>query len=541
VQRKILVVDDEVGILRALRRLFRKAGFEAVMAESGEEALALVRTLEFPVVVSDFRMPGMDGGTLLKRIVEIDPCSVGIVLSGFAELKQMLSAFNSGGVHRFVTKPWVDTDLLNEVNRAFDIAMIKRSNFEPDDGYALEPQLNPLTRVYPGHLVNRLNDAASEGSSIIYALEFAAPHVVLGLKKVDAKVGFTELISDISNRLPSEVEYCHWSGYTLILHLTDSDKTDAVETALTDLAGLKTAHNEQMLRWTKHDQPSLEATKRIVELLSSLSETDAERIEFQSSEWRSLLDKDASQALERALETQDFDIFYQPVATSAGELVALEALLRCSALDESTEISTVVRHLSLLGHSDQLTNMQFRLAFSSFANLNIDSSIKLVLNLSLKQLCSPNLWALLEQHLNDSGLELSKICIDVGESALRSQDPDCLANLARFRDCGIRITLDDQGSAHTYLNGEELTLATAVKLDKGFINQLLSHANQQEMLANLCERIVARGMSLSFEGVETKAQLSFLQERYDFSYQGNELSETLDVAALTRWLDARVI
>lgn len=535
-QRRILLVDDEVGILRALRRLFRKAGFDAVLAESGSEALELIRQYEFPVIVSDFRMPEMDGGTLLKRVSEIDPSCVGIVLSGFAELKQMLNAFHSGGVHRFVAKPWVDAELIHEVSRAFDIARVKRSHLDIDRDNLLDSSVIACKRIFPGHLVAQIDTASKIGDSILYALEFAPPQVVLSSSGYNAKQAFAALVTSLFQTMPAEVQYCHWSGYTLILHLTKSSAVDAVEAAFSDFLVDNANHVEHAMRWTKLDQQDLSANKCLENVLLELAQTFIDKDEFRSSDWLSLVDADLNRRIDAALDSRNFELVFQPIATENGELKGLEALLRCPALSQEIDIATLIRHASLLGHSDQLTDIQLALVFNQFASLDIKSDIKLVINFSLGQLCSPNLWALIDRYIDESGVELSQISIDVSESSLRSNNPDCLANLERFRNSGIQMTLDDQGSAHIYLNEGELPSVTAIKLDRGFIQQVATHPNHQEMLANLCERIVATGMKLSFEGVEDQAQFDFLVDRYQFFYQGYALSKGLNLTDIRSWL-----
>ncbi|MEO7386709.1 MAG: HDOD domain-containing protein [Gammaproteobacteria bacterium] len=102
---RILFVDDEPRILDGLRRLLRPVhrDWDLHFATSGEQALALLARARVDVVVSDMRMPGMDGATLLARVKKDSPDTVRIVLSGQAEVATMLHAF--GETHRFMAKP----------------------------------------------------------------------------------------------------------------------------------------------------------------------------------------------------------------------------------------------------------------------------------------------------------------------------------------------------------------------------------------------------------------------------------------------------
>jgi len=104
-QRKILFVDDDPNILSGLKRMLRsmRKEFDLQFAENGKEALKLMADSEFDVVISDMRMPGMDGATLLKEIQERFPYSIRIMLTGQANEDTILRTV--GVVHQFLTKP----------------------------------------------------------------------------------------------------------------------------------------------------------------------------------------------------------------------------------------------------------------------------------------------------------------------------------------------------------------------------------------------------------------------------------------------------
>lgn len=229
-QRNLLLVDDEVGILRALRRLFRRAGYQISIAESAEEALERLAVEEFPVILSDFRMPGADGGALLQRAAELDPPCVGLILSGFAELKQVLGAFNSGAVHRFVPKPWVDKDLLEQIENAFHIAEQKRSDIDMDRRGLLNSLQRDYQRFYPVNLVDEL-DTPGGKTRALYAVEFSSPRVVLAQEQLDTKSALALLTDRLVRTLPNDTGFCHWNGYTLML-LVDSEQSASVEEQL---------------------------------------------------------------------------------------------------------------------------------------------------------------------------------------------------------------------------------------------------------------------------------------------------------------------
>ncbi|HPP46665.1 MAG TPA: EAL domain-containing protein, partial [Accumulibacter sp.] len=117
--RTLLLVDDEVHILSSLRRLFRREGYQILTANSGTEALDLLATRPVQVIVSDARMPDMDGSELLAKVCKLYPDTVRLMLSGYTDMRAVTRAVNSGELYRFLTKPWDDDELIEAVREAF--------------------------------------------------------------------------------------------------------------------------------------------------------------------------------------------------------------------------------------------------------------------------------------------------------------------------------------------------------------------------------------------------------------------------------------
>jgi len=109
----VLFVDDEEAVLRSLKRLVRKEDYDVHLAGSGGEALRIMEEAPVDVIVSDQRMPEMTGIQLLKQVKERWPQTVRILLSGYTEIEDLLSAINEGEVYRFVSKPWDNQAFLN--------------------------------------------------------------------------------------------------------------------------------------------------------------------------------------------------------------------------------------------------------------------------------------------------------------------------------------------------------------------------------------------------------------------------------------------
>ena len=116
----ILCVDDEPNILSALRRLFRTRGYKVLTAESGAAGLELLRSEAVDLVISDMRMPGMDGAQFLEQVRSTWPDTVRLLLTGYADVAAIIEAINKGEIYRYVTKPWDDNDIVLVVRHALE-------------------------------------------------------------------------------------------------------------------------------------------------------------------------------------------------------------------------------------------------------------------------------------------------------------------------------------------------------------------------------------------------------------------------------------
>lgn len=116
----VLCVDDEPNILSALKRLLRPSGYRVLTAESGALGLEMMATEQVDVVVSDMRMPNMDGAAFLSGVKSGWPDAVRILLTGYADMESTIDAINRGEIFRYITKPWVDSDLLMTLRQGLE-------------------------------------------------------------------------------------------------------------------------------------------------------------------------------------------------------------------------------------------------------------------------------------------------------------------------------------------------------------------------------------------------------------------------------------
>ena len=149
---RILLVDDEVGIVKALARVFRQENYDVVTAGSGEEGLKKLAEGEFQLVISDFMMPGMNGAQFLREVKQRAPETLRIMLTGHANTDAVMGAINDGAVYKFILKPWNDDDLRVTVALAleqFDLIARNRELRRENEKKAKE--ISALSRLATTH------------------------------------------------------------------------------------------------------------------------------------------------------------------------------------------------------------------------------------------------------------------------------------------------------------------------------------------------------------------------------------------------------
>ena len=124
----LLLVDDEASILSSLRRLLRPAGYKIHLAESGWAGLEILEREPVDLVVSDMRMPEMNGAQFLEQVRSRWPETTRILLTGYADVSSTVDAINRGEIYRYISKPWDDTQLVLTVREGLESGRLRKEN-----------------------------------------------------------------------------------------------------------------------------------------------------------------------------------------------------------------------------------------------------------------------------------------------------------------------------------------------------------------------------------------------------------------------------
>jgi DNA-binding NtrC family response regulator len=194
----LLLVDDEERILRSLRMLFF-GGYQVRMATDPHEALRILRDEKVHVIVSDQRMPVMNGSELLRQAREISPATMRILLTGYSDLEASIASVNEGEVFRYLMKPWDAEQVKKVVAEAAAIAEVSFA-VQQNTGVAADTAgAKPRVLVMDNDeaTARTVHETLSDRCEIIWAAD--AQHAMEELAKQDVSVVVSDLMLGETN------------------------------------------------------------------------------------------------------------------------------------------------------------------------------------------------------------------------------------------------------------------------------------------------------------------------------------------------------
>ncbi|MBI5461873.1 MAG: Flp pilus assembly complex ATPase component TadA [Gammaproteobacteria bacterium] len=145
---RLLLVDDEPNVVKALLRVFRQENYQISYAANGQEALKLLEREKFQVMISDYLMPVMNGADLLRQAKAVQPDMIRIMLTGHADTAAVMAAIKDGAVYKFILKPWDDDDLRVTVALALEqYELIRKNRQLKKDNVAQSREIDALAKM----------------------------------------------------------------------------------------------------------------------------------------------------------------------------------------------------------------------------------------------------------------------------------------------------------------------------------------------------------------------------------------------------------
>lgn len=127
-REKILIVDDEVDVLDLCKRILQSQGYQITSAHNGYEAIDFAREQQFELLLTDIKMPGMNGLEIAQQLKEIDPSIVCVTMTGFSTMDMAINALKLG-IDEFILKPFTPKELSAAVGKALEKERLRKENF----------------------------------------------------------------------------------------------------------------------------------------------------------------------------------------------------------------------------------------------------------------------------------------------------------------------------------------------------------------------------------------------------------------------------
>ncbi len=185
----LLLVDDEPNILKSLQRLFRSENYIIYTAENGVAGLALLQQQAIDLIISDMRMPQMNGAEFLALAAELCPDTIRILLTGFADIESTIAAVNKGKIYSYLNKPWEDNELKIHIANALEQKQMRE---ERQQLFEIINQQNAQLKDLNAHLEDKIEARTAQLKATLNKLDRA--HKSLEKQYTDTVLAFAKII-----------------------------------------------------------------------------------------------------------------------------------------------------------------------------------------------------------------------------------------------------------------------------------------------------------------------------------------------------------
>lgn len=568
-QRVILVVDDEVEIQRLLQQRFRKkiqsGDLSFCFAQNGVEALDILHNAEqrIDMVLTDIRMPQMDGLTLLANLADFKTPLKAVVLSAYGDMKNIRTAMNRGAFD-FLTKPidFEDLEITIEKTLTF-VAQLREQQEQLQAALDRLHELvfyDELTGLYSHHgLLQKLAQTlelkrtqAQPFALLILEIErYAIIKSAFGHRLAD------RLLLETAERLSQQFSAAN------VVARTGENQFTVLWSTLTDL-GEVPGSLEPVLAQLKVpfqlDAITVTSTVRLGIALSDLPYTEPEaffqaadtalqatkkngrrdRVIFDLAMQESAVERfNLEVNLQRAIDAGELSLCYQPVYRLRDrKIIGFEALARWHSptlgfvspntfipLAEETGLIVPLGEWVLNKACEQLGRWQVEFGASCPDSMSV--------NLSNLQLQSSTLLSCVDNCLAQAGLTGHTLRLEITESVLMENIQSAADLLEQLQQRHIQLLIDDFGTGYSSLAYLQLLPINALKIDRSFITDIEHNPTNFDITSSIIELAHQLGLEVIAEGLEKERHLQILNELNCEYGQGFLFSQPLDVKAAT--------
>lgn len=588
-QHTLMLVDDEENIITSLSRLLRRDGYTIVLANSGEQALALLARHAVGVIVTDQSMPTMSGAALLNQVKDLYPDTVRIMLTGHADIQLATDAINRGAIYKFLSKPWDDAALRASIAEAFvhytlvqqranlarDIqiandtlahinaeleSLVERKNSQLDHLANYDPLTNLPNRLLLLDRLEREIVRAQRDNKLVVVLyvdldrfqqindSFGHPVGDQLLQQVALKLSHYAKEEDSLARLGGD-EFCFvlteikdaHAASNMAQSILDSFKNYSVTIEDNDIfitvsIGISIYPFDGICTTTlmKNADAALYHAKS-----EGFNNFQYYTAQMSDLAWRRLT---LETELRHAVEREEFVLYYQPkINLISGRIIGMEALLRWQNPERGLVAPS--EFIPLLEETGLIMNVGEWVLRAASRQAQIwkamgHEDICVAVNLSALQFKQPDLAGMVQNICMEAGLDLGMgaLELELTESLLMKNVDGTMVTLNKLHEMGVRLSIDDFGTGYSSLSYLKKFPIHSLKIDQSFVRDISTSKDD----AAIVSAIVAMGHSLGLkviaEGVETRAQLNYLRKIKCDEMQGYLFSRPVPSHEMSRLL-----
>lgn len=556
---KILVIEDEASLRENIIDLLDLEGYDVIGAEDGQIGVKLAQEQIPDLILCDIAMPNLDGHGVL-RLLRQQAVTANIPLI-FLTAKATKADIRLGmtlGADDYLTKPFTQRELIEAITARLtkQAAMtnlyaqaLQNAIAQLDDHLHYDCVTRLPTRLMLQEQFKRIQFInESSGSCAALLQQTTIPILALKINRYDrlhemlGELGINELIKAIAQRLldcvmPQDtIARLHDDEFVIVLTTAQpsQDLSSTYEAILTVLTQAFAIQNQDLFLTVSlgvalypYDGHELDNLVRKASIAMRDAQTQGgSRYELYVA--TNQRDTTASIALEsqlwRALERNEFQVYYQPqVSLTTGKIEGAEALVRwqnpergiVSPLDfiplaEETGLIRPIGEWVLQTACEQ--TQAWRMAGFS--------SLRIAVNLSVKQFNQPDLDKCISRVLDSTRLPYDCLELELTESALMRDTTLAIATLQTLKAMGIHIAIDDFGTGYASLSYLKQFPFDALKIDRCFIHNVDSDRHNATITSAVLQMAHGLNLNVIAEGVETELELKYLCQQHCNTMQG---------------------
>ncbi len=541
----ILIIDDDEQIRKLLKQ-FRCAESDCTSVGSAEEALAVLGTTSFDLVISDINMGGISGLDLVPKVLATDADSVVVMISGQQTIDYAIEAMRVGAFD-YITKP-LD---IRHVEAAVRRALAHRRLLDEKRRYEnhLEEMVKARTAEIE-HLAyyDRLTDLPNR-SLFVDRCEKAIANSrgknrVIGVmlisldrfKNINDTLGHSsgdQLLKDVAVRLRSCIgntdTVARFEGAEFAVLLTEIiELAKAEEVSISIIDSLKRSFhlaNQEVyvtaslgIDFFSHTR---EAGTSILQnagaALYRAKTLGGNNYQFYTADMNALaLNRLALEtSLRQAVDNQEFVTFYQPVVDlSSTKVVGLEALVRWQhpklGLLPPAEFLDLAENTGLILDISQSV---MRCACLQTRQWQIEglNDLRIAVNVSARQFRQKDFIDIIRQILRDANLNPTSLELELTETSIMDNPESAAEILAEIRSLGIKVAIDDFGTGYSSLSYLKRFPVDTLKIDRSFVSGAAIDRDDAALVTAMITLAHDLRLRVVAEGIETQAELAFLR------------------------------